>query len=120
MAIRSYRDLLAWQRAMALAEDVYRLAKAFPADERFVLSQQLRKAAVSIPSNIAEGHGVHSDRVLRRHLSIALGSLCELETQLLLAARLGYLEKTELDRVMAAAAEVARLTTGLSHAVSLP
>ena len=119
MAIRNYRDLVVWQRAMELAEDVYRITRRFPTDERFVLTPQLRKAGVSIPSNIAEGHGVHSDRVLRRHLAIAQGSLCELETQVLLAARLGYLQKADLDQVMSRASEVARLITGLSHAASM-
>jgi four helix bundle protein len=119
VAVRNYRDLLAWQRAMDLGEEVYRLTQGFPTDERFVLTPQVRRAAVSIPSNIAEGHGVHSDRVLRRHLAIALGSLCELETQLLLAARLGYLHQKQLEGVLAATAEVARLMTGLSRAASL-
>jgi len=118
MAIRNYRDLVAWQRAMELAEQVYSATKRFPAEERYVLTAQVRKSAVSIPSNIAEGHGVHSDRVLRRHLAIAMGSLCELETQLLLASRLGYIEEAEFERLMAATSEVGRLTTGLSHAVS--
>jgi four helix bundle protein len=119
MPIRNYRDLLAWQTAMNLAEEVYKVTKRFPADERFVLSPQLRRAAVSIPSNIAEGHGVHSDPVLRRHLAIAHGSLCELETQVLLAARLGYLDESDLRTLLSAASEVARLMTGLSHAASL-
>jgi four helix bundle protein len=118
MAIRNYRDLIAWQRAMTLAESVYSITRRFPADERFVLSPQLRRTAVSVPSNIAEGHGVHSDRVLRRHLAIAMGSPCELETQLLLASRLGYIGEADIERLLATTSEVGRLTTGLSHAVS--
>ncbi len=116
MAIRNYRDLLAWQRAMDLAEAVYRATAQFPADERFVLVPQLRKAAISVPSNIAEGHGVHSDRVLRRHLAIASGSLCELETQILLAHRLAYIGKSETDDLLAASADVGRLVAGLNRA----
>jgi len=120
MAVRNYRDLVAWQRAMALAELVYRVTKRFPSDERFALTAQLRRAAVSIPSNIAEGHGVHSDRTLRRHPAIALGSLCEMETQIQLAGRLDYADAVEVDALLAASREVARLISGLSRAASLP
>lgn len=120
MAIRNYRDLVAWQRAMDLAEQVYAATKRFPTEERDVLTAQMRKPAVSVPSNIAEGQGLRSDGAFGRHLSIALGSLCELETQLLLSARLGYIDQAECDRLAELASEVGRLITGLSHAVSLP
>jgi four helix bundle protein len=120
MAIRNYRDLVAWQRAMDLAEQIYEATKSFPADERYVLTTQIRRSAVSVPSNIAEGQGLHSDRAFSRHLSIARGSLCELETQLLLSARLGYIDRAEAERLAALASEVGKLIAGLSHAVSLP
>jgi four helix bundle protein len=118
MAIRNYRDLLAWQRAMDLAEQVYAVTKQLPPDERYTF--QIRRSAISIPSNIAEGHGLHSDRGLIRHLSIARGSLCELETQLLLASRSGYIDPAEHDRLSALASEVGRLIAGLYHAASRP
>jgi four helix bundle protein len=120
MAIRNYRDLVAWQRAMELAEQVYTATKPFPPDERYVLVAQLRRSAVSVPSNIAEGQGLRSDGAFGRHLSIARGSLCELETQLLLSARLGYIDQAASDRLAALASEVGKLIAGLSHAVSLP
>ncbi len=120
MAIRNYRDLLAWQRAMALAEQIYAATKAFPPEEKYTLTAQLRRSAVSVPSNIAEGHGLQSDPAFMRHLSIARGSLCELETQLLLGARLGYIDPAENERLLVLASEVGKLIAGLSHAVSLP
>jgi four helix bundle protein len=120
MAIRNYRDLVAWQRAMDLAEHVYEATKLLPSDERYVLTAQMRRSAVSVPSNIAEGHGLQSDRSFGRHLAIARGSLCELETQLLLCARLGYIVPAETERLAALASEVGKLIAGLRHAVSLP
>lgn len=120
MAIRNYRDLVAWQRAMDLAEKVYAATKRFPTEERYVLTAQMRKSAVSVPGNIAEGHGIRSDGAFGRHLSIARGSLCELETQLLLSARLGYIDGADSERLAELASEVGKLVAGLSHAVSLP
>jgi four helix bundle protein len=118
MAIKSYRDLIAWQKAMELAEAVYRETRGFPKEETYGLRAQLRRAAVSIPSNVAEGQGRHSDGAFSRHLSIAHGSLCELETQLLLAGRLAYITQTRLDGLMSAASEVGRLVIGLDQAVT--
>ena len=118
MAIRNYRDLVAWQRAMDLAAQVYTATKPFPNEEQYVLTAQIRKSAVSIPSNIAEGQGLRSDGGFSRHLSIARGSLCELETQLLLSARLGYIDQAESGRLTESASEVGKLIAGLSHAVS--
>jgi len=90
MAIRSYRDLTVWQAAMDLTVEVYRLSTTFPTYERYSLCSQLRRAAVSIASNIAEGHGrTHRGEHLH-HLSIARGSTMEVETQLIVAEYLGY------------------------------
>ncbi len=112
-AIHSHRDLLVWRRAMDLVLATYRLTKGFPADERYSLVQQLRRAAVSVPSNIAEGHGrTHLGDYLR-HLSIARGSVMELETQVLIAGRLGYVSKPEEDRLLVLAAQVGRMLSGL-------
>jgi len=84
----NYRELIVWQRAMALAESVYLVAATLPAVERFGLSAQLRRAAVSVPSNIAEGHERRSRAEYRRFVAIACGSLAKLETQLELAQRI--------------------------------
>jgi four helix bundle protein len=95
--IKCYRDLEVWQLGMHLVEEVYRLTVNFPASERFGLSAQTREAAVSIPSNIAEGHNRDHLGDYLRFLSIAQGSLAELETQLELAYRLKYLTRTDLE-----------------------
>ncbi len=120
MAIKSYRDLIAWQEAMDLVAEVYHETRHFPKEETYGLTTQLRRCAVSIPSNIAEGQGLHSDGSFSRHLSIAHGSLCELETQLLLSARLGYLEAARLQELMTATSEVGRLIIDLDRAVTSP
>ena len=95
-----YRELIVWQKAMELVEVVYRLMRAFPATERFRLCDQLGRAVVSIPSNIAEGNGRETKSEYARFLGIARGSLYETETQLEIAKRLGYVddltETTEL------------------------
>ena len=88
-----HKDLDVWKKGMELVERVYSMSRAFPDSERFGLTSQIRRAAVSIPSNIAEGAARKSDKELLQFLSIAIGSLAELETQYLIAIRLGFLEK---------------------------
>jgi four helix bundle protein len=88
--INSYRDLLVWPKGMALAKQVYSLTRSFPFDERFGLVAQMRRAAVSVPSNIAEGQARHGKKEFVHFLSHAEGSLAELDTQLALAMELGY------------------------------
>lgn len=112
MSVRSYRDLIVWQRAMELAEAVYGATATWPEGERFGMVMQVRRAAVSIASNIAEGHGRRSDHELRHFLSIAHGSLCELETCFALAERLRF-DSQQATRVTSFAAEVGRLIGGL-------
>jgi len=92
MEIKSFRDLEVWQVSMALVERTYALSERFPAAERYGLTSQLRRAAVSIPSNIAEGHG-RSTRSYRYHLGVARGSEAELQTQIELAVRLGFINR---------------------------
>ena len=87
---RSFKDLVVWQKAYALVKEVYRMTLDFPQYEIYGLTQQMRRAAVGIPSNIAEGYGRQSAKEYRQFLSIAYGSLCELETQYLLSHDLGY------------------------------
>ena len=96
MAIQSYQDLRVWQIGMDLVELVYRLSGVFPSDERFALTSQIRRAVVSIPSNIAEGHARQHRREYLQHPSIAQASLAEVETQLLIAKRLQYISEGQL------------------------
>ena len=90
-AVKSYRDLIVWQKAMDFAEHVYAVQKTFPPEERFGLCDQLRRAVVSVPSNIAEGRGRDTGRDFSHFLTLARGSLNEVTTQLELAVRLGYM-----------------------------
>lgn len=110
---RHYRDLLVWQKAMQLAKEIYRSSAAFPKSEMFGLQSQIRRAAVSIPSNIAEGHGRLSDRVFRVFLAQARGSLCELETQIELSRDLGYLLEGNTGELLTDCNELARMLNGL-------
>jgi four helix bundle protein len=114
MAGRNYRDLIAWQKAMKLTVDVYAATRTYPPEERYGLRGQMRAAAVSIPTNIAEGQGRRSAGAFSNHLSIAHGSVRELETQMLLSGMLGYLQPDAVDRLIAQASEVGRLITALS------
>ena len=91
MQIQTYKDLIVWQKAMDLAETVHRLSQSFPREELYGLTSQLRRAVVSVPSNIAEGQARQSTAEFKNFLSIAQGSLAEVETQLLLAIRFGYM-----------------------------
>ncbi|MFN0279254.1 MAG: four helix bundle protein [Pyrinomonadaceae bacterium] len=113
MAVRSYRDLIAWQKAMELVRMVYDLTKKFPKEELFGLTLQIRKAVVSVPSNVSEGQGRRSTKEFRRHLSIAYGSLMETETQIMVAEMQSYITSSESNEVLEKAAEVGRLINGL-------
>jgi four helix bundle protein len=113
MAVRSFRDLIAWQKAMDFAEAIYKATASFPKEETYGLRAQLRSAASSVPSNIAEGQGRKSTNEFRQFLSIAYGSLCESQTQTLLARRFGYITKEVLEQVMNLSDEVGRLINGL-------
>lgn len=115
-----YRGLIAWQRAMDFAEAVYGGTVAFPADERFGLTSQLRRAAASVPGNIAEGRGKSSRADYARFLEISRGSLYEAETYLLLSGRLGFIEPDALNRLLALSEEVARLLNGLIRGQQRP
>jgi four helix bundle protein len=117
MAIRNYRDLIAWKKAFELAAMIYGETASFPADERYGITSQLRKSAVSVPSNIAEGEGRKSQGDFRHHLSIAHGSLREIETQVLLSIAIGYLDAASGEKIVAMSSEVGRLITGLSRSL---
>jgi len=113
MSIQGYRDLIVWQRAMDLVETVYRVTRAWPKDELYGLTNQMRRAVVSIPANIAEGQGRTGAKELAHHLSIANGSLCEVETFVLISHRLGYSDERACQQLMAQTTEVAKLVGGL-------
>ncbi len=118
--IRSYRDLDASQVSIQLAKECYRITGGFPRVEQFGLSQQLRRAAVSVPSNLAEGNGSRKRQVYIHHVNIALGSLAELETQLVLAVELEFVKKEEVRLVESLAAQAGRLMLALVHALEAP
>ena len=111
--VRYHRDLRVWQQAVELAAECYSIVRLLPAYERFGLSSQMQRAAVSVPSNIAEGNGRRSPRECVRFLLIAHGSLMELETHLYLAQRFGYVNAAELSRAMELRTDVGRMLGGL-------
>lgn len=113
MKTRHCRDLQVWQKSMILAGEAYALTARFPRTEVFGLTSQIRRAAVSVPSNIAEGHGRLSDRGFEVFLGHARGSLFELETQAELAAKLGFAEHDECEAIIEHINEVARMLNGL-------
>lgn len=115
--IQSYRDLDVWQLAMNLVEEIYRISRNFPADEAFGLTSQIKRSVVSVPANIAEGHGrAHLNEFLR-FLSIARGSLTETETHLLIAERLGFVTPVDTESTWALSQSVGRLLNGLTSAL---
>ncbi|MEZ5293552.1 MAG: four helix bundle protein [Vicinamibacterales bacterium] len=118
--IRSYRDLDAWKRAMTLAVEVYRISERLPRQELFGPTHQMRRAVVSIPSNIAEGHGRLTRQAYVNHLNIALGSLAEVETHLALAIRLEYTNESSTQDVVRYARETGQLVMALVHALEKP
>ena len=114
--MRSCRELVVWQKAMDLVVEMYRITRLFPKSELYGLASQMQRAAVSIPSNIAEGQALKQAQAYLRHLSIASGSLAELETQLEIASRLGYLT-AEDQAVFEKANEVGRMLSGLRNSL---
>lgn len=118
MGARNYRDLIAWQKAMDLVDLVYLVTKGFPKDEMYGLTNQLRRAAVSIASNIAEGQGRQTTPEFLRFLAIAHGSLREVETQVMIARRQGYLTLEQEEATLNLSAETGRLIQGLMNKLS--
>jgi four helix bundle protein len=106
MSIRSYRDLEVWQKAMDLVVACYRAAAQFPKTETYGLTIQLQRAAVSVPANIAEGQGRNHTKEFINHLSMAYGSLMEVETHLQIASRLNYLEASSMQVILSQCAEI--------------
>jgi four helix bundle protein len=117
MGVQSYRELVAWQKAMDLVTDVYKVCRSFPKEEVYGLTQQVRRAAVSVPANIAEGQGRGSGKEFSYHLRVSHGSLQELETLVLIARRLEYVEAAAHDRLVACIDELSRILRGLRKSV---
>ncbi|HVO81439.1 MAG TPA: four helix bundle protein [Terriglobales bacterium] len=113
-----FKDLLAWQKAMDLVAEIYELTEAFPRREIYSLTDQIRRAAVSVPSNIAEGQAHYNTREFVHFLRHARGSLAELETQLLIAQRLSYAEPEKIPSVLERVNEVSRILNGLITALA--
>ena len=113
MALKSYRELDAWKEAMDLVEGVYEITRAFPDDERFALTSQIRKAVTSVPSNIAEGYGRSHRKEYIHHLFMARGSLMEVETQLIIAVRLDYVTREQAKPLWEQLDKTGRILGGL-------
>lgn len=117
--MRNYRDLIVWQKSMALVTEVYSVTRLFPKEELYGLVSQIRRSAVSIPSNIAEGYGRYSTNDYIRFLQIAIGSLYEFQTQLEIGLNLGYLSKDIFEKVYGQSREIERMLSSLIKKVGL-
>ena len=113
MSLEHYSKLIVWQKAMDLTDEIYSITKLLPKDEAFGLVSQMRRAAVSIPSNIAEGHGRVSVKDFKHFLVISQGSAAELETQLLICVRQKYLTEQQIDRSLGLCSEIGRMLSAL-------
>src|SRR5262245_4283141 len=117
MKIQSFRDLLVWRKAMDLVVDCYKFVSGLPKNETYGLISQTQRAAVSIPANIAEGHGRDHLGEYLRHLSIANGSLMELEIHLLLIGRLGFHSANDAEPLLAQCSEIGKMLSGFSKSL---
>ena len=116
--VDSYRDLIAWNKAMDLVAEVYRVTACMPEAERFGLTSQLRRAAVSVPSVLAEGHARGSTKEFVRYVAMAMGSLAEIETQLLICMKLDFVNETSIGGLLGQCDEQNRILRGLSKSLS--
>jgi four helix bundle protein len=114
-SVRSYRDLIVWRKGIELAKDIYGVTKNFPSTEVYGLTNQLRRAAVSIPSNIAEGQSRQSSKEFSHFLHISLGSLSEVDTQIVIAQELDYLSANQAELLFSAIFELRKMIYGLIH-----
>jgi four helix bundle protein len=111
--MKTFRDLIVWQKSMALVTEIYKLSKGFPKDEAYGLTSQLRRCAISIPSNIAEGYGRNSTNEYLHFLRIATGSLYELQTQIEISMNLNYLKRSNFDELYESSREIERMLSSL-------
>ena len=117
MTIQSFRDLDVWNLSMDLAVECYRITKTFPKDEMFGMTSQIRRAAVSVPANIAEGHGREHTKEFLQHLSIARGSLMELQTHILLARRIGILPENDFEKLTGLGDSISKMISRLRQSL---
>lgn len=117
MKSSNYKELKVWQKAMDLTVEVYKLVKLLPKEETYALSDQMRRAVVSIPSNIAEGQGRNSDKEFIQFLSFARGSLWELETQIEICLRIGYIDQSLTTNIYNLIAEISKMINVLSNSL---
>jgi four helix bundle protein len=115
--MHNYKELKVWEKAVNLAVDVYKSTEGLPADERFGLTSQIRRCVVSVSSNIAEGAGRNTKGEFNQFLGIAYGSSCELETQLIIAERLNFIKKNELEKVQIELVEIQKMIYNLKKSL---
>ena len=120
MAGKDYRGLLVWQKAMNIVTEVYGIVKLLPQEEQYALSDQMKRAAVSIPSNIAEGNARNTPKDMAHFLYVAQGSRAELETQVELCIRIGYLKENDIQTLTDTLQEVGRMLQGLINSLTSP
>lgn len=113
--VRTYRDLVVWQKSMTMVKEVYSVVKLLPPEEKYALGDQLRRAAVSVPSNIAEGHVRNSVKEYIQFLAVANGSCAELETQLELVVVLGYADETRIEKCLGLLAEIGKMLASMQY-----
>ncbi|MDX1478313.1 MAG: four helix bundle protein [Saprospiraceae bacterium] len=119
MQTHNFRELNVWQRARQFVKEIYRVSGAFPKEELFGLTNQIRKAAISIPSNIAEGCGQGSDRQVMQYCSVAMGSAFELETQLILTNDLDFIDNQAMETLLAEVTEIQKMIHGFINRFSV-
>ncbi len=117
--MHNFRELKVWKMSMEISKLIFHLTRTFPAEERYSLTSQLNRSAISIPSNIAEGCGRKSDKELNQFLSISLGSAFELETQVILAFEFGYVDKTKYENAIIQINDVQKMISGLQRSLGV-
>lgn len=115
--IKSYRDLIAWQKAIVMVQDIYKILETFPSEEKYGLCSQIKRSAVSVPSNIAEGWGRNSSGTYTHFLKIATGSLCELETQLIIAVELNFTSNEKIESSIGLIEEISKMLKSLINTI---
>ncbi len=118
MALKNYRELKVWQTSMDLVLEIYQLSKSFPDDERYGLTNQIRRAVVLVPANIAEGYGRSSTGAYRNHLSIATGSLMEVETELIIGGKLEYVSREQAEKAWDLIRQTSKMLFTLSKSLN--
>lgn len=117
--MHNFKELKSWQKAIEFCVEIYKLTGSFPSEERFGLTSQLRRAGISVPSNIAEGAGRNSDKEFLHFLSIATGSSYEVETQLIIVYRLGYIQLKEIKEAELKLSEIQKIIFAFSNKIKL-